>query len=170
MKRVLTTFAFAVTFLAGTGTAAWAAQPAPAPSPSASATATPSASPSASASASLDPNTAEVCAKSRETMTKGIEDFTKEIEKAGTLASSGNLVGAEESVKKSGTVLIDLGKKLRTDAEASQNRELTEALEDVAEELESLGGDLTSLASLQNFDTQRLEMLAERVAEICGGS
>ncbi|HCT80146.1 MAG TPA: hypothetical protein DGT23_27000 [Micromonosporaceae bacterium] len=159
MKRVLVVAAFAATLLTGAGTGL-AAQPTPTPSPS---------SPSPAPSISLDPNTAVVCATSRTTVTEGIKSFTTEIEKAGTLATNGDLVGAEKSVKQSGTVLIDLAGKIRKDAEKAEKAELKTALEDVAKELESLGSSLTGITSLQNFDTQRLEALAQRVSELCGG-
>jgi soluble cytochrome b562 len=159
MKRLVISAAFALTLFSTAGIA----QAAPTPTP------TPSPTPMPSASSSLDPNTAEVCEKSRATVNQGIDDFTKEITNAGTQAQNGDLQRAETAVKKSGTVLIDLASKLRTDAAAAQKPELKQALEDVATELSNLGGGLTSLTSLQNFDTGRLEALAQRVAEICGG-
>lgn len=156
MRSQVLSMAFAAILLSGAH-----AGPTPSPSPA------PSRAPSASAS--LDPNTAEVCDKSRTTVQGGLLDFTNEITKAGELATNGDLQGAEKSVKASGTVLIDLSGKLRTDAAGAQKPELKQALEDVATELSTLGSGLTSLASLQNFDTARLEALAQRVSELCGG-
>jgi hypothetical protein len=167
MKRLAISAAFALTFFSTMGVAQAAA---PTPTPLPTAIPTIPASPGPSSSASLDPNTAEVCEKSRATVNDGIDAFTKEISNAGSLATNGDLQGAEKSVKQSGTVLIDLAGKIRTDAAGAQKPELKQALEDVAKELDTLGGGLTSLTSLQNFDTARLEALAQRVSELCGGN
>jgi hypothetical protein len=166
MRRLFIPAALAAILLGSAGTAQ-AAAPTPTPTPSPSPAASPSPAPSASGS--LDPNTAAVCDKSRATVTEGLDTFTKEITNAGSLATNGDLQGAEKSVKQAGTDLIDLAGKLNADATQAQNPELKQALEDVATELNSLGSGLTSLTSLQNFDTGRLESLAERVSELCGG-
>ncbi len=166
MKRLLISAVFAATLFASAGTAV-AAQPTPLPTPE-PLPSTLLESPTATPTISLDPNTAEVCDTSRETVNTGIQKFTDELEKAGTLATNGDLVGAEQSVKQSGTILIQLADDLREDATTAQNVELKTALDDVAKELDTLGGSLNSLTSLQNFDTSRLETLAKRVAEICG--
>lgn len=191
MRRLLIPAAF-LAVLAGTACSPRSAStPTPAPPPSASSsaatsnptsnsssnpTSNPSSNPtsssgpaSPSAAASLDPNTAEICEKSRETATQGIEAFTQEINNAGTLAGNGDVRGADKSVKQAGAILVDLSNKVRQDASGAQKPQLKQALEDVAAELNSLGTGLTSIASLQNFDTGRLQLLGQRVSEICGG-
>lgn len=165
MKRLAISAAFAATLFAGAGTA-FAAEPTPTPTPSPTEMSSPEPMPSTSIS--LDPNTAEVCDTSRDTVNDGIKKFTAELENAGTLATNGDLVGAEASVKKSGTILLDLADQLRQDGTNATNPELKTALDDVATELDSLGSSLNGLTSLQNFDTNRLETLANRVAELCG--
>src|SRR5262245_56395288 len=102
MKRLVISAAFAAAIIASAGTAALAADPTPTPIPSMAPMPVPSVS------VSLDPNTAEVCSTSRDTVNKGIQSFTDELSKAGTLATNGDLQGAENSVKKSGTILLDL--------------------------------------------------------------
>ncbi|MBB5869983.1 hypothetical protein F4553_003362 [Allocatelliglobosispora scoriae] len=116
----------------------------------------------------MDQNTREVCAKSAATVTAGVSDFTTELGKVSSSATNGDLTGAEQSVKKSGTILITLAGNLRTDAQQAQNPQVKTALEDVAAEFQSLGGSLNSLTSLQTFDTARLEALADRMSSLCG--
>jgi hypothetical protein len=116
----------------------------------------------------VDQNTVEVCEKSRQTATEGIDAFTQEITNAGALGQTGDLQGADKAVRQAGAILVDLASKVRQDAAGAQKPELKQALEDVATELNSLGSGLTSLGSLQNFDTERLQGLAQRVSEICG--
>jgi ABC-type transport system substrate-binding protein len=162
MKRLLITGVAALTLMAG-ATAAQAA-PTPTPTPEASE----SAEPEPSSTRSVDPETAAACEKSRTTVTDGISAFTTELDKANTAATSGDLAGAEESVKAAGTELMDLSTDLKKDVEDVENPELASALTDVADELDNLGSSLDSLTALQNFDTTRLEELSDRVSEICG--
>jgi len=146
MKRLMAASACAVMLLAGASTGvASAAQPTPSPAS----------------------NTAVVCDKSRTTVLDGIKPFTEELDRAGVAATQGDLAGADRLVRQSGTVLMQVAEKLRKDAEPAQSAELRKALEDVAKELETLGTGLTGVGSLQNFNTKRLEVLANRVAEIC---
>jgi hypothetical protein len=165
MKRFVFSAAFAAVLFGSAGTA-MAAQPTPTPMPSIEVPTVPSVEPMPGIS--LDPNTEEVCGTSRDSVNEGLQAFTDELGNAGTLATNGDLVGAEASVKRSGTVLIDLASQLRTDATDAENTDLKTALENVAKELDTLGGGLTSLTSLQTFDSTRLETLAARVAELCG--
>jgi hypothetical protein len=167
MKRLIISAAFAATLFAGAGTA-FAAAPTPTPTPTPGMGTPSTPAPMPSTSISLDPNTVEVCDTSRETVNDGIKKFTTELENAGTLATNGDLVGAETSVKKAGTILLDLADQLRKDGANATNPELKTALDDVATELDTLGSSLNGLTSLQNFDTNRLETLANRVAELCG--
>ncbi len=88
---------------------------------------------------------------------------------ASTEATNGDLQGAEKSVKLGGTHLLDLSAKLQTLANDVDNPNLKQALQDVATELNTLGSKLNGITSLQNFDTSRLETLAQRITQICGG-
>ncbi len=153
MKRLAMVSVFLTALLAGAGvsTAAAAAQPSPSPSPS----------------ASLDPNTAQVCTQTGDTVEQGIKAFTAEIQKAGTAAANRDLAGAEGYIKQSGTVLTNVASQLTTQAGEAQNPELKAALQEAATELQTLGASLTSLTSLENFDTRRFVALAVRVAAIC---
>ncbi|HZM82512.1 MAG TPA: hypothetical protein VFC19_42890 [Candidatus Limnocylindrales bacterium] len=146
MKRVIVVSASVLALLAGPSVAAQAAQPS-----------TKSAS-----------DTATVCDVSGATVVKGLTDFMKELDKAGAAATSGDISTSQASVKQSGTMLIDLAGKLRKDVETAQSTELKKAVEDVAKEMEIQGGNLSGdLASVQNFNSKRIEDLSEKVNEIC---
>jgi hypothetical protein len=146
MMRIIVVSACALALLAGPSVAAHAAQP--------------SISPAS--------DTATVCDVSGATVVKGLTDFMKELDKAGAAATSGDVSGSQVSVKKSGTMLIDLAGKLRKDVEPAQSAELKRAVEDVAKEMEIQGGNLSGdLSSVQKFDSKRIEDLSEKVNEIC---
>lgn len=152
MKRLVVAAACAVAVVGGAAPAL-AADPTPTPTPT----------------ISLDPNTREVCTKSAATVTKGIAEFTTELGKVSTAATSGDLTTAEQSVKDAGAILITLSSDLNTDAQGAENPEVKTALEDVANEFKSLGTSLTGLTALQTFDTKRLEALSDRMSSLCGG-
>lgn len=118
----------------------------------------------------MDPNTREVCAKSAATVTKGVADFTAELTKVNAAATSGDLTGAEASVKNAGAILVTLSDDLNTDAQGAEDSQVKTALEDVSKEFKSLGTSLTGLTSLQTFDTKRLEALSARMSSLCGGN
>jgi hypothetical protein len=146
MKRVIVVSAFALALLAGPSVAAQAAQPPTSPAG----------------------DTATVCDVSGATVVKGLTDFMAELDKAGAAATSGDISNSQTSVKQSGTMLIDLAGKLRKDVEHAQSAELKKAVEDVAKEMEIQGGNLSGdLASVQQFDSKKIEDLSEKVNEIC---
>jgi len=146
MKRVIVVSASVLALLAGPSVAAQAAQPSTKPAS----------------------DTATVCDVSGATVVKGLTDFMKELDKAGAAATSGDISTSQASVKQSGTMLIDLAGKLRKDVETAQSTELKKAVEDVAKEMEIQGGNLSGdLASVQNFNSKRIEDLSEKVNEIC---
>jgi hypothetical protein len=161
MKRLVVAAACAVAVVGGAAPAL-AADPTPTPTTS-------EATPAPSPTVSLDPNTREVCTKSAATVTKGVAEFTTELGKVSTAATSGDLTTAEASVKKAGAILITLSDDLNADAQSAENPEVKSALEDVANEFDKLGSSLTGLSSLQTFDTQRLEALSDRMSSLCGG-
>ncbi|WP_162908016.1 hypothetical protein [Allorhizocola rhizosphaerae] len=119
-------------------------------------------------SPSLDTNTKQVCEQSRRTVDEGMKSLTAELDRAGTAATGGDRATADRHVKQSGTVLTELAGKLREHGEQARNQELRSAIDDMAKELDALGTGLTGLTALQDLDTDHLEGLAERVAEICG--
>jgi hypothetical protein len=164
MKRLLITGAVGLALLTGAGSAQ-AAAPTPAPGPQAST----APQPTPSSTRSVDPQTEEDCRKTHTTVTDGISDFAAQLEDADTAASGGDLAAAEKAVKSAGTELVNLSSDLKKDVEGVENAELATALTDVANELNNLGGSLTTLTSLQTFDTARLQALSMRVGEICAG-
>ena len=145
MKRVIVVSASVLALLAGPSVAAHAAQPSTTPAS----------------------DTATVCDVSGATVVKGLTAFTKELDKAGASATSGDLVAADASLKQSGAMLIDLAGKLRKDVETAQSAELRKAVEDVAKEMEIQGGNLGGQGKLQDFHTKGIEDLSEKVNEIC---
>lgn len=140
--------------LAGQGVAARNTQPSPSP---------PAPSPAPVT------DTGAVCDRSGATVVKGLTAFTDELDRAGAKATSGDLAGAEQSVKQSGTLLIQLSGDLRKDVKDAQSAELRTAVENVAKEMEVQGGNLNGngLASLLNYNSTRIEELSNRVDEIC---
>lgn len=145
MKRIIVVSATALALLAGPSVAAQAAQPSTTPAS----------------------DTATVCDVSGATVVKGLTAFTKELDKAGAAATSGDVAGADASLKASGAMLIDLAGKLRKDVETAQSAELRKAVEDVAKEMEIQGGNLGGQGTLQDFNTKGIEDLSEKVNEIC---
>jgi hypothetical protein len=155
MKRLVITTACSVALLGAAAPAFADATPTPTPLPS--------------ISISMDQNTREVCTKSAATVTKGVSDFTAELGKVSAAAQTGDLAAAEKAVMNAGAVLVSLSGELRSDAQAANNPEVKTALEDVATEFQKLGTSLDGLTSLQNFNTDKLEQLADRMSLLCGG-
>ena len=146
MKRIIVVSVSTLALLAGPSVAAHAAQPSAAPAS----------------------DTAAVCDVSGATVVQGLTEFMKELDKAGAAATSGDISTSQISVKQSGTMLTDLAGKLRKDVEHAQSAELRKAVEEVAKEMEIQGSHLSGdLASVQQFNSKRIEDLSEKVNEIC---
>jgi len=133
------------------------------PAPSA-----PTITASASASPTPSGDTAAVCFATADTVTKGLELFVSDMEQVSTQAGQGDLVGAEQSVRKAGTRLVTLATQLRTDAKNAGDAALKSAVDALAAEFQNLGESLNSLTALQTFDTTKLDGLAETMSRLCG--
>jgi 3-oxoacyl-ACP reductase-like protein len=146
--------------------------------PPASAAAAPAAAaPAAAAARAVAPapapsapdNTGEICTETAKTVEAGLEEFVAVLEQVTTSVSGGDLTGAEQSVKRAGTILIDLGAELRVDATTAELPTLAGTLALLALEFEAQGKALDRLLALQTFDVERIDALAVRMIEICGG-
>jgi hypothetical protein len=85
-----------------------------------------------------------------------------------TAAGQGDLVAAEKAVRAGGVDLVEIAVKLRLDGADADNAQLKRTVADLAAEFERLGRSLTSLTSLQTFDTTALDGLASRMGDLCG--
>jgi peptidoglycan hydrolase CwlO-like protein len=111
---------------------------------------------------------ATVCRATQKTVSEGLEVFVKDMEDVSAKARSGDLEGAQTTVRHAGTALVDVSKQLREDAKNADDATLKETVNDLATEFESLGKQLTDLTGLQNFDTAELDKLADKMGELCG--
>jgi len=111
---------------------------------------------------------ATVCKATQETVSKGLEVFVKDMEEVSTKARSGDLEGAQTTVRHAGKTLVDVSEQLRKDAANADDATLKDTVNDLAAEFESLGKKLTDLTGLQNFDTTELDKLADKMGELCG--
>jgi hypothetical protein len=114
-----------------------------------------------------DDNTT-VCKATQKTVSEGLELFVTDMEDVSTKARSGDLEGAQTTVRHAGSILVDVSEQLREDAKNADDATLKQTVNDLAGEFESLGKQLTDLTGLQNFDTTELDKLADKMGELCG--
>jgi len=111
---------------------------------------------------------ATVCKATEETVNKGLEIFVADMQDVTTKARNGDLEGAQTTVRHAGTTLVDISEQLREDAKNADDATLKGTVNDLASEFESLGKQLTDLTGLQNFDTTKLDQLADKMGQLCG--
>jgi hypothetical protein len=115
-------------------------------------------------------DTETVCAAAQQTVEDGLETFVGQMNEVSELAQAGDLQGAEGAVREAGGTLTDIAEQLREDSADAQDARLRETVTDLADEFERLGGQFEDLTSLQDFDTTRLDELADEMVEQCGGT
>ena len=111
---------------------------------------------------------ATVCKATEKTVNDGLEIFVADMEDVSSKARSGDLEGAQTTVRHAGTTLVDVSEQLREDAKNADDATLKQTVNDLAAEFESLGKQLTDLTGLQNFDTSELDALGDKMGQICG--
>ncbi len=109
-----------------------------------------------------------VCLSTAKTVTNGLNDFVTEMKQASVAAQSGDLAGAEAQVKTGGTRLVAIGTELRAEAAKADDKALGTTVTNMATEFETLGKSLTSLSSLQSFDSSKLDGITATMSQICG--
>jgi hypothetical protein len=111
---------------------------------------------------------ATVCKATEKSVNDGLKVFVADMQEVSTKAKSGDLEGAQTTVRHAGTILVDLAKQLRKDSANADDQTLKKTVTGLAAEFESLGGQLTDLTGLQNFDTTELDRLADEMGKLCG--
>ena len=124
----------------------------------------------AAAGPAVADDNATVCRATEKTVKEGLEIFVTDMEDVSIKARSGDLEGAETTVRHAGETLVDVSEQLREDAKNADDATLKETVNDLAAEFESLGKQLTDLTGLQNFDTTELDRVADKMGELCGGT
>jgi hypothetical protein len=122
----------------------------------------------AGASPVVHDNTAAVCTATGKTVSNGLKGFVADMQKARSEATSGDLTGAQTSVKQGGEKLTAIGVQLRKDAAGADSQQLKTAVTDLAAEFGNLGGALKDLTSFQGFNTAKLQRLANHLGDLCG--
>jgi hypothetical protein len=114
-------------------------------------------------------DTPTVCAAVYKTIATGEDQFLADMQQVSNLANSGDLAGAESAVKTAGADLTTLASQLRQNAAKADDPNAKNAINQLAAELDSLGGTLnTGLTGVQNFDGSKLDSLAQSVSTLCG--
>ncbi len=124
----------------------------------------------AAPAAAAQDDTETVCAAAQETVETGLETFVGQMNEVSELAQAGDLEGAEAGVQEAGDTLTGIAEQLREDSADAEDAQLKETVEDLAAEFDRLGGQLDDLTGLQDFDTTRLDELADELVEQCGGT
>jgi len=120
-----------------------------------------------------DPNpaatqdTVTVCLSVHEVVNNGMQVFGSQLDDANVKSASGDTTGAQDSVHQAGATLGSIANQLHAEAANAAEPSLQQAINDLAAEFARLGGQLTDLTALQQFDTTRLKQLADAVAEAC---
>jgi hypothetical protein len=126
------------------------------------------ASAAVAAVATVGDDNATVCKATEKTVNDGLEVFVKDMQDVSTKARDGDLEGAQTTVRHAGSILVDVSKQLQKDAANADDAKLKATVNDLATEFESLGKQLTDLTGLQNFDTTKLDKVAEEMGKLCG--
>ncbi|MBV1848898.1 hypothetical protein [Catellatospora tritici] len=135
------------------------------------AAATLSAAPAAAATppGAVEPTPA-ICAKTAKTVEDGLTEFAAELSDVTQAADSGDLSGAEKSVRKAGDALVALGADLRKDASTADAADVRKTLGQLADEFEKQGKQLDTLKDLQELDVSRIDELSDQMIALCGAS
>jgi hypothetical protein len=112
-------------------------------------------------------DTATACGKAANTVSGGLQTFVGQIQQVQAQAGAGDLVGAEASVKQAGATLQGIGSQL-TAQNSADSAQLKQTINELGAEFTSLGTQLSSLSSLQTFDTSRLEQIGNTMTSLCG--
>ncbi|MDI1459727.1 hypothetical protein QEZ54_01980 [Catellatospora sp. KI3] len=131
------------------------------------AAATLAAAPAAAVPGSAEPTPA-VCVKTAKTVEDGLTDFAAELSDVTQAADSGDLSGAEKSVRKAGDALVALAEDLRKDAAGADAADVRKTLGELADEFETQGKQLDTLKDLQELDVSRIDELSDQMIAICG--
>ena len=111
-----------------------------------------------------------VCLATAKTVTNGLNDFVAQMKQASTLAQQGNLSGAEAQVKAGGARLVAIGNELKAEGVKAADPQVASTVSTISSEFQTLGKSLTSLSSLQSFDSTKLDAAAAKMSQICGTS
>ncbi|GHJ50063.1 hypothetical protein Cs7R123_74050 [Catellatospora sp. TT07R-123] len=114
--------------------------------------------------------TPAICAKTAKTVEDGLTEFAAQLSDVTQAADSGNLTGAEKSVRKAGDALVALADDLRADAATADAADVRSTLGQLADEFESQGKQLDTLKDLQELDVSRIDALSDQMIAICGAS
>ncbi len=114
-------------------------------------------------------NTPQVCQQIATTIQGGLSKYVGQLQKVGAQAQSGDLAGANATVKQAAPTLQALASQIRQQNNA-ENPQLKSVLDQVAGQLDQLSEKLTDVNALQNLDTGQIEKLGTQVSSICGPS
>lgn len=114
-------------------------------------------------------NTSTICQQTAATVETGLRTFVGQMQQVSSQATSGDLVGANATVKQAGATLKTIATQVRQQNNAD-NPQLKSLLEQLATQLDSLSAQLSDLTGLQNFDTGPIEQIGSQISAICGPS
>ena len=114
-------------------------------------------------------NTPQVCQQVATTIQGGLGTYVGQLQKAGQQAQSGDLAGANATIKQAAPTLQTLASQIRQQNNAD-NPQLKSLLDQVAGQLDQLAEKLTDVTALQNLDTSQIEKSAAQLSSVCGSS
>jgi len=122
-----------------------------------------------SAQVQAQDNTPQVCQQIATTIQGGLSKYVGQLQKVGGQAQSGDLAGANATVKQAAPTLQALASQIRQQNNAD-NPQLKSLLDQVAGQLDQLAEKLTDVTALQNLDTSQIEKSAAQLSSVCGSS
>ena len=114
-------------------------------------------------------NTSTICQQTAATVETGLQTFVGQMQQVSSQARSGDLAGANATVKQAGATLTAVAAQVRQQNNAD-NPQLKSLLEQLATQLDSLSAQLSDLTGLQNFNTGPIEQIGTQISSICGPS
>jgi len=143
--------------------AAFADPTTPAPSPGGSApVTTPPAAPPAT-------DTATVCKNLGTTFKGGWPPIQATLQQAKNQVGQRDFGAAQASVKQAGQQLQGLGARVKQDGSQAGDATLKNTTASMGDQLNSLGGSLSSLTKLNGFDPGKLAPLSKQLSSTCKG-
>jgi hypothetical protein len=146
-------------------TAAFAERTTPTPSPSPNGSApvtTPPAAPPAK-------DTTTVCKNLGSTLKGGWPAVQSTLEQAKTQLGQRDLGAAQSSVKQAGQQLQALGAQVKQDGSQADDANLKNTTASMGDQLNGLGGSLSSLTKLNGFNPGKLAPLSKQLSSTCKG-